>query len=53
MKVKANYEAKQTANVVRVIIPVPKTTSKCRFQKATQHRHVLLPSQCGAITGCW
>lgn len=34
VKVKANYEAKQTANVVRVIIPVPKTTSKCRFQKA-------------------
>ena len=31
VKVKANYESKQTANVVRLIIPVPKTTSKCRF----------------------
>jgi len=33
VKVKANYEAKQNANMVRVIIPVPKTTSKCKFTK--------------------
>jgi len=35
VKVKANFEAKQSANVVRVIIPVPSTTSKCKFQKAS------------------
>jgi len=33
VKVKANFEAKQSASVVSVIIPVPKTTSKCKFTK--------------------
>jgi len=31
--VKANFEAKQSANKVEVLIPVPKTTSKCKFNK--------------------
>lgn len=31
--VKANFEAKQIANKVQVLIPVPKTTSKCKFNK--------------------
>jgi len=31
--VKATFEAKQIANKVQVLIPVPKTTSKCKFNK--------------------
>jgi len=33
VKIQANFEAKQNANDVYVTIPVPKTTSKCKFQK--------------------
>jgi len=35
VKVKANFEAKQSANIARVFIPVPTTTSKCKFSKAS------------------